>query len=207
MKRSLFHALPRKYLPASVMSYEIPERSPLDEATQDQRYADFLAYFSADCDRLHAYIYSLLPHHADADDVFQRCSLLLWKKFDTFDQQRDFLSWACGVAFYEVKNFLRTAQRDRLQFSETLLDLLAEQRSDDLSRVPDHLAALRLCVKKLTENQQQLVWKAYGGATTVADLAAATGRSAQTLYNQLATIRRKLAQCVQTRLTAAGEDA
>jgi len=189
------------------MPYDFPERSPHEDATQDQRYADFLAYFSADCDRLHAYIYSLLPHHADADDVFQRCSILLWKKFETFDQERDFLSWACGVAFYEVKNFLRTAQRDRLQFSDALLDLLAEQRREDLASVPDHLAALRLCVKKLTDSQQQLVWKAYGSATTVAELAAATGRSAQTLYNQLATIRRKLAQCVQMRLAAAGEDA
>jgi len=189
------------------MTYEYSKRSQTDDVAQDQRYADFLTYFSADCDRLHAYIYSLLPHHADADDVFQRCSLLLWKKFDTFDQQRDFLSWACGVAFYEVKNFLRTAHRDRLQFSETLVDLLAEQRTDELASVPDHLAALRLCIKKLTEHQQQLVLKAYSGATTVADLAASSGRSAQTLYNQLATIRRKLAQCVQMRLTAAGEDA
>ncbi len=189
------------------MTYELPERSAVEDASQGQLYADFLAYFSADCERLHAYIYSLLPHHADADDVFQRCSLLLWKKFETFDQERDFLSWACGVAFYEVKNFLRTAQRDRLQFSETLLDLLAERRSEDISSMPDRLAALRLCVKKLTDNQQQLVWKAYGSATTMADLAAATGRSAQTLYNQLATIRRKLAQCVQLQLTAAGEDA
>ncbi|MEW4452408.1 sigma-70 family RNA polymerase sigma factor [Bremerella sp. JC817] len=189
------------------MPHEPSERTPLEDVAQDERYADFLAYFSADCDRLHAYIYSLLPHHADADDVFQRCSILLWKKFDTFDQQRDFLSWACGVAFYEVKNFLRTTQRDRLQFSESLLDLLAEKRQEDLSKGADHLAALRQCVKKLTEHQQQLVWKAYSGAMTTAELAAASGRSAQTLYNQLATIRRKLAQCVQMRLAATGEDA
>ncbi|RCS46389.1 RNA polymerase subunit sigma-70 [Bremerella cremea] len=189
------------------MTYQLPERPACDDTSQDQRYADFLTYYSGNCDRLHAYIYSLLPHHADADDVFQRCSLLLWKKFETFDQGRDFLSWACGVAFYEVKNFLRTANRDRLQFSETLLDLLAEKRGEDLSSVPDHLAALRLCVKTLTDRQQQLIWKAYGSATTVADLAADTGRSAQTLYNQLATIRRRLAQCVQMRLAALGEDA
>ncbi|PQO36355.1 RNA polymerase subunit sigma-70 [Bremerella cremea] len=181
------------------MTHDLPV-----DAASDRRYADFLAYFSADCERLHAYIYSLLPHHADADDVFQRCSLLLWKKFETFDHDRDFLSWACGVAFYEVKNFLRTAQRDRLQFSESLLELLAQQRSEEISAQTDHLAALRLCVKKLTEKQQQLVWNAYGSASTLSDLATASGRSAQTLYNQLATIRRKLAQCVQSRLAVEG---
>ncbi|MBI1247883.1 sigma-70 family RNA polymerase sigma factor [bacterium] len=189
------------------MSHEAPNRPRAEDDALESRYADFLAYFSADCDRLHAYIYSLLPHHADADDVFQRCSILLWKKFDTFDQERDFFSWACGVAFYEVKNFLRTAQRDRLQFNETLLDLLAEHRSEDVSQSSLRISALRQCVQKLTDHQQQLVWKTYGTATTIAQLAASSGRSAQTLYNQLATIRRKLAQCVQMRLATLGEDA
>ena len=184
------------------MTHDLPE-----DAASDRRYADFLAYFSADCDRLHAYIYSLLPHHADADDVFQRCSLLLWKKFDTFDQERDFFSWATGVAFYEVMNFLRTAQRDRLQFSLPLLELLAQERNQQLASPADRLSALRNCVQKLTQKQQQLVWSAYGSATSLTELASTTGRSAQTLYNQLATIRRKLAQCVQARLAVEGDEA
>ncbi len=188
--------------PCLVMTPEAPP-----DAGSDRRYADFLAYFSADCERLHAYIYSLLPHHADADDVFQRCSLLLWRKFETFDQDRDFLSWACGVAFYEVKNFLRTAQRDRLQFNEALIELLAEERSNDLPLQPARLTALRQCLRKLTERQQQLVAHAYGSGQTLADLAAATGRSAQTLYNQLNTIRRKLAACVEARLALEGDEA
>lgn len=188
------------------MPSDLPSSDAPDHAVSDSRYADFLAYFSADCERIHAYIFSLLPHHADADDVFQRCSLLMWKKFETFDQERDFLSWACGVAFYEVKNFLRTAQRDRLQFNEQLIDLLAEQRSQDLADQPQRLTALRQCIQKLTANQQQLLWNAYGSATTLAEVAASTGRSAQTLYNQLGTIRRKLAECVQMRLALEGED-
>ncbi|UUO07758.1 sigma-70 family RNA polymerase sigma factor [Blastopirellula sp. J2-11] len=183
----------------------MPATTPSDAAS-DARYTEFLSYFSTDCERIHAYIFSMLPHHADADDVFQRCSLLLWKKFETFDRERDFLSWACGVAFYEVKNFLRTAQRDRLQFSEKLIELLAEDRAATLNQQPQRLLALRQCVGQLTARQQQLVWTAYGGATTMADLADATGRSAQTLYNQLTTIRRKLAQCVQMRLAVAGDD-
>lgn len=184
------------------MTRELPE-----DAASEARYADFLAHFTADCERIHAYIYSLLPNHADADDVFQRCSMLLWKKFEHFERDRSFLSWACGVAFYEVKNFLRTAQRDRLQFSEELIDLLAEDRSATLAAQPDRLVALRKCIAKLTEHQRQLVWKAYGGGTTLADWAASTGRSAQTLYNQLGTIRRKLSECVQARMIAEGGDA
>ena len=74
-----------------------------------------------DRDRILAYIQSLLPHRADAEDVFQRCSIVLWRKFHDFDVQQEFLPWACGVAFYEVRNFLRVAARDRLQFNDTLI--------------------------------------------------------------------------------------
>ena len=49
---------------------------------------------------------ALLPNEQDAQDVFQRTSLVLWQKFDQFDSDRDFLPWACGVAHYEVRNFL-----------------------------------------------------------------------------------------------------
>jgi len=172
----------------------------------DQQYAEFLSFFSADCERLHAYIYSLLPHHADADDVFQRCSLLLWKKFDQFDQSRQFLPWACGVAFYEVKNFLRTAQRDRLHFSDELIELLAEDRKSTLSTQAQRISALRRCVAKLTDHQQKIVWKTYSSGKSITEIAEATGRSAQTLYNQLTTIRRKLGECVRIRMAHEREE-
>jgi RNA polymerase sigma factor (sigma-70 family) len=80
---------------------------------------EFLAHFARDHDQILEHIVVLLHDFHDAEDVFQRTSLILWQKFDQFDpQQGSFLSWACGVAYYEVRNFLRVAARDRLRFSE-----------------------------------------------------------------------------------------
>ena len=60
--------------------------------------------------QLFGYIYSLVRDLDDADDLFQQTSLVLWDKFDLFDPSRSFVGWACGVARYEVLNFLRSAE-------------------------------------------------------------------------------------------------
>src|SRR5205085_4163762 len=44
--------------------------------------------------RLYAYILTLLPHRADADDALQEASLAMWDKFDAAAPPDDFLAWA-----------------------------------------------------------------------------------------------------------------
>src|SRR5205814_5257295 len=79
--------------------------------------------------RLYGYIHSLVRDLNDADDLFQQTSLILWKKFDEYDPRRSFFSWACGVARFEVINFVRTRSRQRLYFSDDLSLLLIEAQA------------------------------------------------------------------------------
>ncbi|HWL09105.1 MAG TPA: sigma-70 family RNA polymerase sigma factor [Planctomicrobium sp.] len=174
------------------------------DAKADQ-YEEFLGLFSRDRARLCAYIYSLVPHHADAEDVLQRCSLLLWRKFAEFDRERSFLSWACGIAFYEVRNFLRANQRDRLQFDTDLMAQLAERRVENLEHHDAQLAALRGCVAELRSLERDLVRAAYEGNQALKEFAASTGRASQTLYNRLGRIRRGLMECVERKLAENGD--
>jgi RNA polymerase sigma-70 factor (ECF subfamily) len=174
-----------------------------DDALAD-RYEEFLNLFARDRDRIYAYIYSLLPHHADAEDVFQRCSILLWRKLGQFDRSGSFLAWACGVAFYEVCNFLRVADRDRLQFDLALIGQLAERRREKLERDEDQRAALRQCLEQLPGAERELIQQVYYGDRSVKELAESTGRAPQTLYNQLSQIRRRLFHCMQRTLAAEG---
>ena len=53
----------------------------------------------AECHRdLFTFIYSLVQHHADAEDVYQQVAVVLWKKFDTFEIGTNFAAWATTVA-------------------------------------------------------------------------------------------------------------
>src|SRR6185503_6454254 len=121
----------------------------------------FLKEFALHHDRLFAYLFSLLPHRPDAEDVFQRTSLVLWQKFDQWEPGSDFLSWACSVAFYEARNFIRVSSRDRLRFGEALLETLAKDRAASLRRRDDRVAALQECLKKLDRAERELLQRAY----------------------------------------------
>jgi RNA polymerase sigma-70 factor (ECF subfamily) len=174
--------------------------SSSNPAADTARYGEFLTLFARDRDRLYSYIYSMLPHAADAEDVFQRASILLWSKFDQFERERSFLAWARGVAFYEVRNFLRTSSRDRLQFTEELVAQIAQRTVETAPHQEDRLTALRGCLERLPEGPRKLVSHVYSKGGTIQELAEASGRAVQTLYNQLSQTRRKLLECVEQKL-------
>ncbi|QDU60142.1 RNA polymerase sigma factor [Planctomycetes bacterium Pan216] len=148
---------------------------------------------------LYAFIYSLLADHADAEDVYQRCSMILWDKFDQYDPSREFLSWAMGIAFYEVKNFLRVSSRDRHHFSEQLIEQLFEQMPARQSDHNVYLRSLEQCLKSLPKNDLQLVRKVYWDRCTVSSVAKDLGVAMNTLYDRMGRIRHRLRKCVSLR--------
>jgi RNA polymerase sigma-70 factor (ECF subfamily) len=154
--------------------------------------------------QLLAYLISLLGNRHDAEDVFQRVSLILWRRFDTFEPGTNFMAWATMVAFYEVRNFQRVASRSRLWFDDELLEVLAAERVPDLEEEPTRREALNLCLEQLDDSGRHLVEEAYFEDGSIARLATQLGRAPQTLYNKLNAIRRMLAQCIERRL--AGQD-
>lgn len=170
------------------------------DATEHLRQEEFIRLYARDRERVFAYVYSLLPQHADAEDVFQRTSVLLWNKFAEFDRERSFLSWACGVAFYEAKNFLRVANRQRLQFDVELLSTFAEARVKNLENADSRYSALERCLDKLRAADRQLVDVAYASNQSLKDFAESSGQALQTLYNRLSQIRRQLLECIERRL-------
>src|SRR3954447_2331283 len=91
---------------------------------------EFAALLRREQTRLYGYIHSLVRDLNDADDLFQQTTLILWKKFAEFDPARSFFSWACGIARFEVANFLRSRGRQRLYFSDDLNLLLVEAQQE-----------------------------------------------------------------------------
>jgi len=160
----------------------------------------FLKEFALHHDRLFAYLFSLLPHRPDAEDVFQRTSLVLWQKFDQWEPGSDFLSWACSVAFYEARNFIRIASRDRLRFGEAVLESLAKDRAATLRRRDERVAALQQCLRKLDRDERELLQRAYVDEESIRELARRDGQAAQTLYNRLNLLRKRLLMCVDLRV-------
>src|SRR3954447_11434692 len=98
-------------------------------AEQDDKPArvkTFLRLFLQNERRLYAYILTLLPHRADADDVLQEASLVMWDKFRDEQPPDDFAAWGCRIAYFKVLDFRKKCQRSRVLFSQAMLERVAE---------------------------------------------------------------------------------
>ena len=172
------------------------EPSALSAARQEE----FIRLLNGAHALLLRYVMSLVGNRHDAEDVLQRAGLVMWRRFETYDSGTDFVAWATTVAFYEARNFLRSAGRSRVKFDDQLLEVLAAQRAIDVRRWDARLEALDECVEKLNPAGREIVAAVYGEGVEVAELARRQGLAVQTLYNKLNQIRRALAECVHRRL-------
>jgi RNA polymerase sigma-70 factor (ECF subfamily) len=167
--------------------------------------AEFVELLRRHQSQLFAYIYSLVRNFDDADDLFQQTSMVLWDKFDEFDRSKRFVAWACGVARYEVLNYLRARNRHRLYFSDELnLALVEAQDELEGESLEEQRDALAACMKKLRRRDLELLDACYGGCLCISEVASSWGRSTQSIHNSLRRIRRALFECVRRSL-AQGE--
>lgn len=149
------------------------------------------------------YVMSLLANRHDAEDVLQRASVVMWRRFATFEPGSDFIAWATTVAFYEARNFQRLTGRSRLEFDDDLMQTLAAERAQQVRQWSPRMEALESCVEKLDPASRDLVESIYTKGMEVAELAQQLSRAPQTLYNKLNFIRRALAECVQRQMAEA----
>jgi RNA polymerase sigma-70 factor, ECF subfamily len=147
--------------------------------------------------RLLGFIYALVHDLDDAEDLLQQTALILWKKFEEFDQRQSFFAWARGVARLEAANFLRRRRRQRLYFNGELNLLLNEAQAKMIqSEIEARRDALAVCVAQLRPEDRRLIEECYSGSSSIPEVAERYGRSSQSIYNSLRRIRRVLFVCM-----------
>jgi RNA polymerase sigma-70 factor (ECF subfamily) len=178
--------------------------SPNREPTRDDAYERFTTLLVTHQPAILSFIRTLLPQTSEAEDLLQKTCLIAWQKFAQFDPETKFSTWACQIAYFEVKNYLRTKARDRHVFSGEVLDQLAQEVPQNQDRLADERAALHKCVEALVPVERDLLAQAYSPGMTVQQIAERVGRSANSLYKQLNRIRRRLHGCITLRLKQGG---
>ena len=88
----------------------------------------FVQLITANHDHLRRYIYTLLPHEQDAQDVMQEVCLTLSRKFSEYDRSRPFLPWACGFAYLKVLQHRDRNPRRTVRLPVEVLELGARER-------------------------------------------------------------------------------
>ena len=173
---------------------------PTQTTNTKDRHEEFVTLLTAAHDKLLGYLMSLLGRWHDAQDVLQSSSLLMWRKFETYESGSNFVAWASTICFYEAKNFQRLSTRSPLKFDDELLATLAAERLVDLDLQGRRITALELCLNEVGPVERELLRAAYAEHGGITDLAARLQRAPRTLYNKLTVLRRRLTECVQRRL-------
>lgn len=167
--------------------------SPAEIETQHR----FLRLFTAHEAAVRAYVRRLVPARADADDIMQEVSVVLWEKFAGFREGAEFRPWAFGVARYEVLAWLRDRGRDRLVLDEAVVARLADEAEEDEPRLQRQREALESCMRKVAPEQRALLLRAYARESRIQEVAESSGRTVAGFYQWLHRMRRQLLDCIQ----------
>lgn len=152
--------------------------------------------------RLFGYIYSMLHNWADAEDVYQQTTVLLWEKFDEFETGSDFARWALKVAYFNVKNFQRVQGSRQRYFQGAVMEKLIDSFEETgNSPAEDRLLALIACIKKLSAKKRAILNQRYFEDLPVKELAESVGLQEGAMHTALSRIRKALFQCVNSRLS------
>ena len=80
--------------------------------------------------QLLAYVSCLLGNVHDANTVLQETNLVIWRKVKEYPTIRSFTGWSREIAYFQALAFLRDRKRDKLIFSQEVINKIAEERDE-----------------------------------------------------------------------------
>jgi RNA polymerase sigma-70 factor (ECF subfamily) len=165
---------------------------------------DFVRLLMANERRIFAYVLALMPNAADAEDVLQETSIVLWRKFPEYQPGSNFTSWAYQIAHNIVRNKRAKQHRCRVKFDEELLAAVADDAECMSEELDFGRSVLVECMNELPPGDRELLALRYEVGATIKSVAAAVGRSAEGMYKAMRRIHDVLHDCVCHRLKSEG---
>jgi RNA polymerase sigma-70 factor (ECF subfamily) len=157
----------------------------------------FLSLFLRSEREVFRYVASMVPNVSDAEDIVQQTALTLWEKFDAYDPAQPFTPWACRFALNKVRQWIERKQRWQLLLAGGLAEELSQRREELQPELDRRLAHLDECVRKLPQEQQQILEGYYYRRASIDELGLKSNRSAEATYKLLQRVRYLLRQCIE----------
>jgi RNA polymerase sigma-70 factor, ECF subfamily len=172
-----------------------------DDQERDLQYREFVRLLGSHERQLIGYVHTLVPSWQDAEDVLQETRLRLWEQFDSFRPDGDFSAWAIAIANYMVKAHRKRCLRQRVCFSDDLLEKISQHiPALSASSHDDRMSSLLECVRTLNDASRKLLRAFCSGHQKTKELACELGQTPSAVYSALFRIRRSLFDCMQKRL-------
>lgn len=166
--------------------------------------AEFVRLWTQHHRDVERYVYSMIPRSADAAEVVQVVSVKLWEKWDNYDHERPFIPWAIRFAWLEVLKWRQRLAREKLVFSDELLQQLSSTHEELDPVMEMRRKILGKCLEKLKEEDRELVRLRYGRHGAIKEEAERTGKKMHLLYYALERIRVQLLNCIELNMNRGG---
>jgi RNA polymerase sigma-70 factor (ECF subfamily) len=158
--------------------------------------ASFVRLWTRHQAEVERYVLTMLPSASAAAEVLQEVSVRLWEKWADYDEQRPFVPWAIRFAYLEVLKWRQKQARERLVFSDALLDQIHAAYEDEAPLMEARRQALEGCLEKLGPQERRWVLRRYERHGSMQDEARNEGMSLNQIYYALEQIRARLLDCI-----------
>lgn len=165
----------------------------------------FLELYSAGQRRIYSYIRAQVLSSADADDVLQDATTVLWRKFSQYEPGTDFVRWACRVARLEVLAYHRARKRMRTFFGDEVVEMVADKVLEMAESAGTRAEALDECVELLPDRDRKMLDLKYQSSQSVKQIASDISRTESAVYKALQRIHDELYECVEGKLKRKGD--
>jgi RNA polymerase sigma-70 factor, ECF subfamily len=150
-----------------------------------------------------AFVFSAVSGFQDAEDVVQDVALTVARRFHEYETSRPFVAWALWLAKSHIVDRYRKRGRERLLFSDNLLDQIAAVLAERQPEQSARQAALEWCLEKLPEKSRRLLDLRYVEESSAEFVAQQMKSTPASVRVMLFRIRDVLANCIQSQVAQA----
>lgn len=144
------------------------------------------------------FIFGLVHHKQDAEDILQKTNLILLQKRDQFETGKgSFKAWAFQIARYQVLAHRTKKSRSKICFSNELTEKLAEEFTDfdgaEIKRI-----ALNKCYKKLPEHMRKITDLRFKKELSYKEISVCVNRPISSVSATLNRARQNIMSCIKS---------
>ena len=183
---------------------ETGESGPSHLGQHVESMRELARYWVQSQSAISAYITANVVDAHHAEDLVQEVAQVVAEKFEEFDRERSFISWALGIARNRLLKYYRTRARDRLVLSEAALARLAEGLERVEHEAEDRREALKVCLQLIEGRRREVLNLRYNENSSVIDIAARCAMSPSGVSVMLHRVRAALFECVRRQLAGEG---
>lgn len=145
---------------------------------------------------LFSFIFGMIPHKQDAEDILQKTNVILIEKQNEFNPKLSSLkSWAFNIARFQIMGHRTLSARSKICFSNELTEVMADEAIDyDTPQIQRN--ALNKCYKKLPEHMKKIAELRFKRELNMKEISARVNRPVSSICATLSRIRANILKCI-----------